>query len=66
MLLGRAGLGKCSLQRKKDNCVVNENPKIMKRLLFLLASCATTYQAQRFTGGYSNFLTVPDEASLSL
>jgi len=38
----------------------------MKRLLFLLASCATTYQAQRFTGGYSNFLTVPDEASLSL
>jgi hypothetical protein len=32
----------------------------------LLASCGTTYQAQGFTGGYADFLTAPDEASLSL
>jgi hypothetical protein len=38
----------------------------MKKLAFLyflaLASCATDYQPQGFTGGYSDFLTAPDEA----
>jgi hypothetical protein len=32
----------------------------------LLAGCATSYQPQDFTGGYSDFLTAPDEASLPL
>jgi len=45
----------------------------MKHVLFpgmallcavLLASCATPYQAQSLTGGYTEFLTAPDEATV--
>src|SRR6516164_9006318 len=39
-IAGAAGAHTCSLQRKKNDCVINENPKIMKRLLFLFASIA--------------------------
>jgi hypothetical protein len=31
----------------------------------LLASCATSYQPEGFTGGYSDFLTGPDEATIT-
>jgi hypothetical protein len=31
----------------------------------LLAGCATSYQPQGFTGGYSDFLTAPDEAVIT-
>jgi hypothetical protein len=31
-------------------------------LSLLLAGCATDYQPQGFTGGYSDYLTAPDEA----
>ena len=38
----------------------------MKKLLLLsllsLAGCATTYQSQNLTGGFSDYLTAPDEA----
>jgi hypothetical protein len=40
----------------------------MKKLLLfalLLAGCATNYQPQGFTGGYSDFLTAPDEAAIT-
>jgi len=30
-----------------------------------LASCATDYQPQGFTGGYSDYLTAPDEAVIT-
>jgi hypothetical protein len=30
-----------------------------------LAGCATEYQPQGFTGGYSDFLTAPDEAVIA-
>jgi hypothetical protein len=33
--------------------------------LLALASCATDYQPQGFTGGYSDFLTAPDEAVIT-
>jgi hypothetical protein len=31
----------------------------------LFASCATSYQPQSFTGGYSEYLTAPDEAVIT-
>jgi hypothetical protein len=31
----------------------------------VLASCATSYQPQSFTGGYSEYLTAPDEAVIT-
>jgi hypothetical protein len=31
----------------------------------MLASCATSYQPQSFTGGYSEYLTAPDEAVIT-
>jgi hypothetical protein len=34
-------------------------------LLLLLAGCATDYGPQGFTGGYSDFLTAPDEAVIT-
>ena|SRR5271167_1141933 len=41
----------------------------MKHLALLavlvLTSCATNYQPQGFTGGYSDFLTAPDEAVIT-
>jgi len=33
--------------------------------LLALASCATDYQPQGFTGGYSDYLTAPDEAVIT-
>jgi hypothetical protein len=41
--------------------------KNLALLAFLaFASCATDYQPQGFTGGYSDFLTAPDEAVITL
>jgi hypothetical protein len=31
----------------------------------LLAGCATSYQLQGFTGGYSGFLAAPDETTIT-
>ena len=45
-------------------------PRILSRSFVLLASlalfgCETGYQPQSFTGGYSEFLTAPDEAVIT-
>lgn len=41
---------------------VNRVSRLLLLSLLSLASCATTYQRQSLAGGFSDYLTAPDEA----
>jgi hypothetical protein len=43
----------------------DENSRARRVSIIALASCATDYQPQGFTGGYSDYLTAPDEAVIT-
>jgi hypothetical protein len=43
----------------------DENSRTRRVSIIALASCATDYQPQGFTGGYSDYLTAPDEAVIT-
>jgi hypothetical protein len=60
-LIGRRGF--CN---NSHNCQIGGPMRLLALFAVLvLTSCATNYQPQGFTGGYSDFLTAPDEAVIT-
>jgi hypothetical protein len=64
---------RCRVLNRHWFCLLMVNQSVMKRILLpgmtllcaiFFASCATPYQPQGLTGGYSDFLTAPDEATI--
>src|SRR5208282_3974594 len=69
-LANRIGAFSASSIRSTSDIFTGKRPFMILRhlilaLSLLFASCATDYQPQGFTGGYSDYLTAPDEAVIT-